>query len=155
MIRLAELVQLSSAALLLLLGAQRTVRRASESLRSLSRNKRGVIALEAAIMTPVFLMFTVGLFDVGMFSVQLNAVQAGLQAGGNYAMQHDSPAASTIISVVKAASPLLTKATVTATPSGGNWTINASVPYGGVAFNGIFNFTTVGSSYTVPQHTGS
>jgi len=120
--------------------------------KKLRRDRRGIIALEAAIIAPMFLLFCVGIFDLGMWSVQTNVLQAGVQAGGLYAQQHGDATSSSIVSVVRNASPMLSNAVVTASLNAGNWVINAHIPYAGVMWVGAFDMTNIFASYNVPQH---
>lgn len=121
--------------------------------KRLRRDRRGIIAIEAAVLAPVFLLFVVGLFDVGMFSVEMNAAQMGVQAGGQYVMNRTAGiGVGQCRNTVQNASPMLTNATVTCQPTGdgSQVTVTASIPYAGVLLNGMFNFSTISASYTVP-----
>lgn len=106
---------------------------------------RGVIALEAALVFPVFCMLVVGCFDVGMWAVQSTAVQNGLGAGGQYLMQHTSSAG--VESIVRASSGLLSSAEVTAS-GGGSVSLVVSVPFGGTGLLPISSVSASGS-YTL------
>ena len=59
--------------------------------RGLSRDERGVAAVEAALVLPVLLLLTFGAVDVSWLMAQSHRVEQGLAAGGGYLAKSPDP----------------------------------------------------------------
>jgi Flp pilus assembly protein TadG len=74
-------------------------------LRAMSDDRRGVAAIEFAVMAPTLVMMTICTLDLGMGIYRNMQVQNAAQAGAQYAMVHDFDA-NVISSVVSNATGL-------------------------------------------------
>lgn len=151
MIQIAELVQLGTATLLGLVGLARGAKRLGHGIRSLSVNSKGVIAIEAAVLCPVFLIFAVGIFDIGAFMVQENGVQIGILAAERFISTQDDVVHCN--DVVQQSTPLLTHATIVCNQQGNNVALSVSVPYIGVQMFGFAGNVT--GSALIPLHSST
>ena len=82
----------------------------------LARDRRGVAALELALLAPAVLLLIMGIVDVGQLTYTAMQVRAAAHAGAQYVYKNAAgacPTATSIASAVQSATPL----TVSATPS--------------------------------------
>lgn len=120
-------------------------------LTCLRWDRRGIIALEFAIIFPVLIYGVLLAFDAGIWAVQQQIAFAGVQAGGTYAQQHADATAETIKTVIKQSNAMLAQTAPVVTTSGSNWAISVTVPYIGLGLGSFFSPIVV-ATYVVPQH---
>lgn len=63
-------------------------------IKAFWRDRRGVAAIEVAIVMPLFLLLFSGLIEVGRAYEQANAIEKGLRAGALYLARTSDPAAA-------------------------------------------------------------
>ncbi|MBT3927210.1 MAG: hypothetical protein HOA58_07765 [Rhodospirillaceae bacterium] len=63
-------------------------------LTAFARDRRGVAAVEVAVVMPIFLLLFSGLIEVGRAYEQANAIEKGLRAGALYLARTGDPAAA-------------------------------------------------------------
>jgi Flp pilus assembly protein TadG len=82
------------------LNLRRSWRRLRDTMQSMRGDRRGVAAIEFAIMVPTLVMMTVCTVDLGMGIYSNMQVQGAAQAGAQYAMVHgfDPNSISTAVS---------------------------------------------------------
>lgn len=73
------------------------------ALSSLGRDRRGVAALEFAVIGGIMVTLALGAFDFGNAAQQQIALQQALRSGGEYARDFPAASASTIQAVVSSA----------------------------------------------------
>ena len=96
------------------------------ALRSWLIDRRGVSAIEFAIIAPVALMLMLGAYDLGNAAQQQIALQEAVRTGGQYVLR-TPPTSSTALTAVQTA-------VTGALPSG--WTLS-SAPSVGCSCNGV------------------
>ena len=70
------------------------IRRLAEFVTEFVRDRRGVAAVEMAVVMPLFLLLFSGLVEVGRAYEQANAIEKGLRAGALYLARTSDPAAA-------------------------------------------------------------
>lgn len=123
------------------LNLRRSWRRLRDTMRAMRADRRGVAAIEFAIMVPTLIMMTVCTVDLGMGIYTNMQVQDAAQAGAQYAMVHgfDANSISTVVSNATAqsgisASPAPVQYCGCATAAGvTNVTCGAACPAGAVS----------------------
>jgi Flp pilus assembly protein TadG len=90
-----------------------TIGGALASARAMVADRRGVAAIELAMLAPTLLFLLMGLFDVGQMTYTAMQVRAAAHAGAQYVYATQACSQSGIVSAVTSATPL----TVSANPS--------------------------------------
>ena len=70
------------------------IRKIISRLAEFVRDRRGVAAVEMAVVLPLFLLTFSGLVEVGRAYEQANAIEKGLRAGALYLARTSDPAAA-------------------------------------------------------------
>jgi Flp pilus assembly protein TadG len=136
------------------LNLRRTWRPLRDLMRVMRADRRGVAAIEFAIMVPTLIMMTVCTVDLGMGIYTNMQVQDAAQAGAQYAMVHgfDANSISTVVSNATAqsgisASPAPVQYCGCATAAGvTNVTCGAACPAGAVS--GTYVQVSTQATYT-------
>jgi Flp pilus assembly protein TadG len=131
-----------------------TWRRLHGTMRAMRDDRRGVAAIEFAIMVPTLIMMTVCTIDLGMGIYTNMQVQDAAQAGAQYAMVHgfDANSISTVVSNATgqsgiSASPAPVQYCGCATAAGvTNVTCGAACPAGAVS--GTYVQVSTQATYT-------
>lgn len=136
------------------LNLRRSWRRLRDTMQSMRGDRRGVAAIEFAIMVPTLIMMTVCTVDLGMGIYTNMQVQDAAQAGAQYAIVHgfDANSISTVVSNATgqsgiSASPAPVQYCGCATAAGvTNVTCGAACPAGAVS--GTYVQVSTQATYT-------
>lgn len=112
--------------------------RLAQRMTALLRCKRGVTAVEFAILAPVFLMITLGVFEVGRAMLIRGMLQYSVEEAGRFAMANPTASTTTVEAraVASAPIPLLTTDNFTVTS-----VVSGTITF--VTISGTFNFSVL------------